>query len=33
MRILQRVLGPVYVFLVIVGTLHFAIPELMGQTR
>jgi D-alanyl-lipoteichoic acid acyltransferase DltB (MBOAT superfamily) len=30
---LQRVLGPIYVFLVIVGTLHFAIPELMGQTK
>lgn len=32
-RIMQRVLGPIYVFLVIVGTLHFAIPELMGQAR
>ncbi len=30
---LQRILGPVYVFLVIVGTLHLAIPELMGQLR
>jgi len=29
----QRILGPVYVFLVIVGTLHLAIPELMGQVR
>lgn len=31
--ILQKVLGPIYVFLVIVGTLHLAIPELMGQAR
>lgn len=31
--ILLRVLGPIYVFLVIVGTLRLAMPELMGQTR
>jgi len=32
-RLLQRILGPVYVLVVIVGTLHLAIPELMGQAR
>jgi alginate O-acetyltransferase complex protein AlgI len=33
MRILIRALGPIYVFITIVGTLRFAMPELMGQAR
>ena len=32
-KLLQRILGPVYVFAVIVGTLHLVIPELLGQAR
>jgi D-alanyl-lipoteichoic acid acyltransferase DltB (MBOAT superfamily) len=32
-RLLLAVLGPIYVFVVIVGTLWVAIPELMGQPR
>jgi D-alanyl-lipoteichoic acid acyltransferase DltB (MBOAT superfamily) len=33
MRLLLAILGPIYVFVVIVGTLWVAIPELMGQPR
>lgn len=31
--LLLRLLGPIYVFVVIVGTLRVAMPELMGQGR
>jgi D-alanyl-lipoteichoic acid acyltransferase DltB (MBOAT superfamily) len=32
-RLFLAILGPIYVFVVIVGTLWVAIPELMGQPR
>ncbi|MCG2671608.1 MBOAT family O-acyltransferase [Bradyrhizobium sp. GCM10023182] len=32
-RLILAILGPIYVFVVIVGTLWVAIPELMGQPR
>jgi len=31
--IAQRWLGPIYVFIVVIGTLHIAMPELLGQQR
>lgn len=33
LKIVQSLLGPVYVFVVVIGSLHFVMPELLGQAR